>query len=137
MAALTGEKMVMAFYGGEVRHPVAASTTIYKGALIGFSSGYARGLVAADTFGGLAKENVDNSSGAAGDLEVEAEFPIIEAGVTGASATSVGALVYAASDNIDDLTLTATANTLVGVVLKWISGTTCLVKLVPAGTIQP
>jgi hypothetical protein len=47
------------------------STHIYKGALVGISqSGYARGLVAGDRFGGIAYEECDNTGGGAGNRQV-------------------------------------------------------------------
>lgn len=46
--------------------------------------------------------------------------------VTGASAASVGAIVYASDDNA--LTLTASTNVPVGRVARHITGTTCLVE---------
>lgn len=46
--------------------------------------------------------------------------------VTGASAASVGAIVYASDD--DTLTLTAATNVPVGYIARHISGTTCLVE---------
>lgn len=46
--------------------------------------------------------------------------------VTGASAASVGAIVYASDDNL--LTLTVGTNVPVGYVSRLISGTTCLVE---------
>lgn len=46
--------------------------------------------------------------------------------VTGASAASVGAIVYASDD--DTLTLTASTNVPVGYVSRHISSTTCLVE---------
>lgn len=41
--------------------PVKSGAHIYKGALVGLSGGYARGLVAGDTFAGLAYEEIHNS----------------------------------------------------------------------------
>jgi predicted RecA/RadA family phage recombinase len=46
--------------------------------------------------------------------------------VTGASAASVGAIVYASAD--DTLTVTASTNVPVGYVSRHISGTTCVVE---------
>lgn len=137
MAVLTKEEMVTAYYGNERRRPIAAATKIFKGGLLGFVAGYARELVAGDVFGGLSKENIDNSDGAAGDLKVEVEFPMIEAPVLGATVASVGEPVYAVNDNINDLTLTPGANTLIGTVSQWLASTTCIVNLAEPGTIQP
>lgn len=108
---------------------VAAASKIYEGSFVGRSSGYARALVANDSFGGLCTEFVDNSAGAAGDKRVKVVTDtIIEANVTGVAAvTDEEATVYASSDN--DLTLTSSGNTPVGKIFRWISGTRCMVHL--------
>ena len=56
--------------------PVAATTHIYQGTMVFFDSdGYLVGIVAAgaNVFAGIALEEVDNSAGAAGDLQCEYE----------------------------------------------------------------
>ncbi|MCH8274212.1 MAG: hypothetical protein IH851_05430 [Armatimonadetes bacterium] len=57
-----------------VSYPVAASTTIYKGALVGVNSiGYVVPMdhaTASLTYMGIAEETVDNSSGSDGDVSV-------------------------------------------------------------------
>lgn len=106
---------------------VAASTTIYDGAILGLASGYARGLVAGDKFAGVALQKRDNSAGSAGDLKVRLrKRGYLVMNVTGASAvTDKGSTVYASAD--DTLTLTAGSNTAIGVVHRWVSGTQCIV----------
>lgn len=99
--------------GNLIAIPVLSSITVYKGAIVGLSSGYARGLVAADVFMGIAYEKVDNSSGSSGDKSVRCW----QRGVfllTGASFTqaTVGSKIYASADGT--ITTTAGSNTLIG-----------------------
>lgn len=115
----------------QAQHPVAVSTKIYQGALVGIvaASGHARGLVAGDKFIGVASEQADNSAGAAAALNVRLRKGCtIRKAVTGASgAGDVGKLVYASDDTT--LTLTSTNNSLVGVIDEHISSTECFVRL--------
>lgn len=70
--ALTASREVDHYVDQELRSmPVAASTKVYKGALVGIQQdGYARGLVAGDRFCGVAYEEIDNTSGASGEKQV-------------------------------------------------------------------
>ena len=102
---------------------VAASTTIYKGAIVGDNaSGYARGLVAGDPFKGVAYEKMDNSSGAAGDLSGKVwrtgRFLFSGSGFTKANEDDK---VYASADNT--VTTTSGSNTLIGRIAKYVSAT--------------
>lgn len=108
--------------------PVIASDIIYEGAAVGDNgSGLARPLVAADPFLGFAKEQCDNSQGAASARNVKVfERGKIELDVTGvASADDVGETVYASDD--DTFTLTAGSNSAIGKVARWVLGTRCVV----------
>lgn len=109
--------------------PVAAATKIYQDTFVGLSAGYARPLQAGDTFVGLASRQADNTSGAAAAIDVEVEAgAIVILDVTGASGvTNVGALVYASDDQT--ATLTASSNSVIGVVRRHVSGTKCAVRL--------
>ena len=130
MATLTADTP-RDFPQGDLEHyPVIASDIIYEGAFVGENgSGFARPLVAADPFMGVAVRKADNSSGAAGDINVQVKtkgriiMPV--AGATSETAND-RPLCYASDD--DTLTLTSTSNTAVGTVQKWISGTTCVVE---------
>lgn len=91
-------------------YPVAASTTIYKGALVAInSSGYL--VPASDTAGlrlaGVAMEGKDNSSGSNGDLEckcaVTGVFPVVASSITQAM---VGRMLYIVDDQTVDETTT-------------------------------
>lgn len=93
---------------------VAASSTIYQGAALSMNAGYARPMTTTDdSFAGFAKRQADNSSGAAGDINVEiVSLGITKLTVTGVTATTeIGTKVYAS----DDGTFTTTAGTNVGV----------------------
>jgi hypothetical protein len=95
--------------------PVKASTKIFEGSAVGLVSGYARNLVAGDQFVGFAEKQADNSSGAdaAIDVRLMAEGKV-EKALSSVAVTDVGAPVFASAD--DTFTLTATGNSLVGVV---------------------
>ena len=74
MAALTKDRNTVRRDGVQYSDPVAASTRIYAGALVCINaSGYAVPGSTATTLKarGVAQEQVDNSSGAAGDKRVE------------------------------------------------------------------
>lgn len=107
--------------------PVIASDIIYEGSAIGFSSGFARPLVAGDVFGGIAVSKADNSIGANGAINVRVlEKGNVEVDVVGASAvTNKNATVYMSDDDV--FTLSSTGNSTVGKVSRWISGTKCVV----------
>ncbi len=109
--------------------PVIASDIIFEGAAVGDNgSGLARPLVAADPFLGFAREQCDNSAGAASAKKVKLwEKGKIQLTVTGvASADDVGQTVYATDD--DTFTLTASGASSIGKVARWVSGTTCIVE---------
>jgi hypothetical protein len=128
--SLTKDSTYQQVLSGFVGLPVKASTKITQGKMVGDdASGYARQLVAGDPFRGHSIEQADNSSGAAGDIQV----PLLsgryrlQVAVTGASAvTDVGSLVY--GSDAETYTLTKSTNTLVGVVVKWVASTQCVVE---------
>ncbi len=112
--ALTASREVDRYVDQELRAiPVKGSTKIYKGALVGLTSGYARGLVAGDAFAGIAYEEVDNTAGSDGGKLVRV-FTLgdFEHALGSASRANNGAAVYASDDAT--LTLTSTNNSLVG-----------------------
>lgn len=103
-------------------YPVIASDIIYQGAAVGENgSGYSRPLVAADKFQGFAIAKADNSTGAAGAITVNVrkkgnvQLPISGLAITANDRPKV----YASDDNT--FTLTATSNSLIGHVSRWIS----------------
>lgn len=108
--------------------PVIASDIIYEGAFVGENaSGYSRPLVATDPFQGVCVRQADNSDGAAGDINVrvKASGILSNMAVTGATAITANDFppVYASDDGT--LTLTASTNTMIGNVLRWISSGIC------------
>lgn len=108
--------------------PMIANDIIYEGAAVGDNgSGLSRPLVAADPFLGIAIRRADNTGGAASAINVMVrQRGCIEVPVTGASsADDVGTAVYASDD--DTFTLTSSSNSAVGKVIRWVSGTTCVV----------
>lgn len=108
--------------------PMIASDIIYEGAAVGDDgSGLARPLVAADPFLGFASRKADNSAGVASAEDVKVyDHGTVQLSVTGvSSADDVNETVYATDDNT--FTLTASGASSIGKVLKWVSGTTCLV----------
>ena len=109
--------------------PVIASDIIYGGAAVGESTttGTYKPFVTSDSFVGFAYEKADNSSGSASDINVRVrQRGVIKLTVTGTSAvTDHGVAVYAADD--DDFHLTASLGTQIGVIARWVTGTTCMV----------
>ena len=121
MTALGADKSRSFELGDVTSHPVKAAVTIYEGAACGDDgSGYLRQLTAGDPFRGFAVEKADNAAGAAGAIygrvrkRGEVELPISALAIT-----DVGKPVYA-SDS-DTFTLTASTNTQIGRVVRWVS----------------
>jgi len=115
---------------GDLNHtPVAASTTIYEGAMVGDNgSGYARALVAGDPFLGHAVKQADNSSGSAGAIDVEhlSGRYRLQVTLSGVAITDVGSDVYGSAD--DTYTLTAGSNSPAGKIVRYVSANTCIVE---------
>ncbi len=107
--------------GPHSNKPVKASATIYQGAAVGDSSGYMRGLVAADVFCGFAWAKADNSAGSNGDIDVEirekGEVELTVVGVT--SVDDEDQTVYATADGT--FTLTASGASSIGKVKRYVS----------------
>jgi hypothetical protein len=118
------------FQLGEIEdYPVIASDIIFEGSAVGENgSGYARPLVAADPFLGFAQRKADNSAGAAGDINVrvrtrgKAQLPISGIAITANDRPAV----YASDD--DTFTLTATSNSLIGYVSRWVETGVAIVE---------
>ncbi|MCX5712120.1 MAG: cytoplasmic protein [Candidatus Omnitrophica bacterium] len=110
--------------------PVIAGDIIYEGAAVGENgSGYFRPLAAGDPFAGFAVRKADNSAvgAAAGDVNVNVlQKGKIELNVVGVTAvTDEGSTVYASDDNV--FTLSSTSNSAIGKIVRYISGTKCIV----------
>jgi hypothetical protein len=111
-------------------YPVIATDIIYEGAAVGENaSGYARPLAAGDAFLGFAIRQADNSTGAAGAINVECKTRgRAQLAVAGATAVTANdrPLVYASDD--DTFTLTASTNSIIGRVSRWVSSGVCVVE---------
>jgi len=130
MATLAADKPRPYELGSIQEYPVIAADIIYEGAAVGENAaGYARPLQAGDPFLGFAESKVDNSAGAAGAASVRVRRRgQVQIPVTGASAitTNDGPLVYASDD--DTFTLTASTNSIIGRVSRWVSDGVCVVE---------
>lgn len=127
---LTANREVDHYIDQELRAlAVAASTTIYKGALVGIKSdGYVRGLVAGDGFAGIAYENMDNSSGSDGDKSVrvytEGDFGHA---VASAVIGDMGRPVFGSAD--ETMSYDGEGNSYVGTVIDFVSAGLVIVRL--------
>jgi predicted RecA/RadA family phage recombinase len=121
--------------------PMIAADIIYEGAAVsdkvttGAVTGYAQPLVAGQPFVGFAEEDCDNSAGAAGDKKVKLLTEgFIVLPISAAAITDEGKPVYASDD--DTFTLTATGNSPIGYVKRWISTGIVLVKFKARGPLM-
>jgi hypothetical protein len=112
-------------------YPLAAGATVFEGSAVGDNgAGAVRALQAGDVFRGFA----DNSySVANGDVNARVRWRgVAKLPVTGLSATSVGALVYASDDGT--FNLTSSGNSLIGRIIRLSSNTGfALVRITPSG----
>ena len=111
--------------------PVAATTTVYEGSMVGLAAGYGRALTAGDAFVGHAMAKADNSTGDAADIDVHVRTGIYRAEVTltSVAVTDVGKEVFASDDAT--YTLTRGENTCVGRVVRYVTTNTCVVEFAP------
>lgn len=135
MAALSDNKEVQRKDGVVLAHKVVGSDIIYRGALVKINAdGYLAPCAAeaGAVFAGIAYEEVDNSSGSAGDEEcrVYKEGVFLLEG-SGFAQADVGEAVYASDDQT--VTKTHAANLQrVGVIVEFESSTKVWVKIEPA-----
>lgn len=128
MATLTADKSRAYELGEHNDLPVIAADTIFEGAAVGDNgAGYARPLVAGDSFRGFAFAKADNAAGAAGDINVRTRrYGDAVLSIAALAITDVGKDVYASDD--DTFTLTQSTNTRIGHVKRFIatgSGVVC------------
>lgn len=120
--ALSANASVSSREAGLGHLSVAAATHIYRNAIVGLSGGYARGLVSGDRFAGIAYDEADNSSGAAGAATVQVhtlgEFILTGSGF---AITDVGKKVYASDDGT--ISVTGGAGSYIGVCTGYVSAT--------------
>ena len=129
MATKTKDEYLTYELGDIAEYPVIASEIIYEGSAVGDNaSGLARPLVAADPFLGFCEQQADNSAGAASAINVRVrdrgKVVVDVVGATGVG--DVGTDVYMSDDNV--FTLTTTSNSLIGTVVRYNSGTECVVS---------
>lgn len=122
MATATADILRDYQLGDVEEYPAIAADIIYQGSAVGENgAGYSRPLVAGDVFQGFALESCDNSAGSAGDKRVKARtrgrvvLPITSIALTANDRPPV----YASDDNT--FTLTASTNSLIGYVSRWVS----------------
>jgi hypothetical protein len=130
MTTLAANKARAYELGDAQEYPVVATDIIYEGAAVGENAaGYARPLVAGDPFLGFASRKADNSAGLAGAIGVEVkrrgQIQLLVAGATAVTAND-RPLVYASDD--DTFTLTASTNSIIGRVSRWVSSGVCVVE---------
>lgn len=111
MTALTSERDTPARDGKTFGIPMAAAVLIYAGALVCYDAdrNATPGATATTLKGaGRAKETVDNTSGAAGDLTIEVERGVFRFANAGdVVRANIGASAYA----VDDQTVSASSAT--------------------------
>ena len=131
MTTLAKDKPRAYEIGDESDIPVIASDIIYSGAAVGNNgAGYARPLAGGDKFLGFASVQVDNSTGAAGDKNVNVRRRgQIQLSVSGAVITDVGQPVYASDD--DTFTFSPVGASFVGFVKRFVSGGVVVVDFDP------
>ena len=104
---------------------VDTGVTIYEGAFVFAKKADGTAVVATPAISTHAFAGIAIKGATAGNRVRVKEAGKVEMPVTGASAASVGAIVYASAD--DTLTLTASTNVPVGVVHRHVSSTVCIV----------
>lgn len=110
MSALTADRNTKYRDGLQYEYPVAASTKIYAGSLVGInSSGLAAPMTAATTWkaAGVADAEADNSAGAASAINVKVKRGVhLLANGESITNASIGATAYANDDQTVYTTLT-------------------------------
>jgi hypothetical protein len=108
---------------------VLDNVIIYRGSAVGLSGGYARQLVAGDTFAGFAENTVDNTdtghASGAKTVQVRAHGCVQLVIASVAVTDNLVSDIYASDGNT--YTKTAGGNSLVGKVWRYISSTTAIV----------
>lgn len=136
MTAITARKDTRRQEAVILPFPIAATTKIVEGALVSVNAaGYA--VNATDTTGervvGVASQEADNTTGAAGDIDAIVWTGGAHTFVSGFSATiaNVGDKVYAVDNQTVDIAATTTNDILVGVVVGVLSTSAVRVLLTP------
>lgn len=131
MTTLAADSPVVEVKGDLNSIPIIASDIVYEGAMVGDNgAGYGRPLTAGDKFVGHCIEKVDNSSGSAGDknIQLRSGHYRLEVALVGLI-TDVGQPVYASDDAV--YTFVAVSNSYVGVISRYVSATKMEVEFRP------
>lgn len=124
--ALSADTNLVYEIGERSTVPVKATSQIYLGSAVGYTSGYAQALVAGDDFAGFALEN---KLGGAADGDVNCAVTKsgqVELAITSIAVTDIGKPVYASADGT--FTLTQSTNSKIGTVSRWVSTGTAIVR---------
>lgn len=117
--ALTADIALPIIEGEYGDFPVLNAVTIYEGAVVSITAaGYAKGYAGTDTiFAGIAQRQADNSSGAAGAINVRVRRDVHNRIVTLSSVaqSDVGTACYASDDGT--FTMTVGSNLLIGTIV--------------------
>lgn len=105
---------------------VAATVTIYEGAFVFALKADGTAVVASPAISTHAFAGIAIEKATAGNRVRLKDRGKVQMPVTGASAASVGTIVYASDDGT--LTLTASTNVPVGTVARHVTSTTCIVE---------
>lgn len=134
--AVTANQLITQQDGCKRSYPVAASTHIYQGTLVFLTAaGYADDDTATGVNGfvGVAIAEADNSSGSAGDINVEVlaegDFNLVGSGFAQAD---VGSIVYA-EDNYTIGVAIDSASVPIGKVVGYVSSTVLTVEIESVG----
>ena len=112
--------------GDENELTVAATVTIYEGAFVFALKADGTAVVASPAISTHAFAGIAIEKATAGNRVRLKDRGKVQMPVTGASAASVGTIVYASDDGT--LTLTASTNVPVGTVARHVTSTTCIVE---------
>lgn len=107
--------------------PLDALAVVFEGSALGedVSTGLFRALVSGDVFAGFCQRAVDNSAGAAGDLDVSvAQKGTVKLDVTAVALADHGADVHAT----DDGTFALAGGSVIGKVTRFISTGVAMVR---------
>ena len=132
MTTLAANSPVVKVVGERNSIPIIAADIVYEGAMVGDNAaGYGRPLVAGDKFVGHAVDKVDNTSGAAGALNIQlrsGRYRLVVALV--GLITDVGQPVYASDDAVYTFAA-GDGNSYVGVITRYVSATKMEVEFRP------
>lgn len=128
--ALSANSNLVYELGERTTVPVKASSQIYAGSAVGWNSGYARALTAADDFAGFALEKVLGTTDGALNCAVTTSGQV-SLTISSIAVTDIGKPVYASDDGT--YTLTQGSNSKIGTVSRWVSTGTAIVRYAAQG----